>query len=244
MYHVSCIIESSGDHRAGRRQQARSTTCCTFKLLLNFQAVTMAKNDKSDLSTFRSACLELTRLLAKEGQHFSLEIKIGDQFSFSAQSKGIRRQPALGSSDGGIWKKKKKSASAMERDRRRKIAFLKRKGVPLSPATSLVSTSLVTSTATSDAASRQTEKLASHTAQGKGRSTGMFNNSGGAHDYMGENSPSEAIREGELMSHSPRYLAVRKGYIETARRLDRIKVLSRQIEENMRDVIDVKKEFK
>ena len=46
------------------------------------------------------------------------------------------------------------------------------------------------------------------------------------------------------MSHSPRYLAVRKGYIETARRLDRIKVLSRQIEENMRDVIDVKKEFK
>ena len=140
--------------------------------MLHFQAVTMAKNDKSDLSTFRSACLELTRLLAKEGQHFSLEIKIGDQFSFSAQSKGIRRQPALGSSDGGIWKKKKKSASAMERDRRRKIAFLKRKGVPLSPATSLVSTSLVTSTATSDAASRQTEKLASHTAQGKGRSTG------------------------------------------------------------------------
>ena len=69
----------------------------------------MAKNDKSDLSTFRSACLELTRLLAKEGQHFSLEIKIGDQFSFSAQS------------DGGIWKKKKNSASAMERDRRRKI---------------------------------------------------------------------------------------------------------------------------
>ena len=49
----------------------------------------MARDNKDGLSKLQTACLALSRLLAKEGKDFILQIKVGDQFSFCVES-GMR----------------------------------------------------------------------------------------------------------------------------------------------------------
>ena len=94
-------------------------------------------------------------LLAKEGKDFILKIKVGNQFSFCVES-GFRN-PAEKSTKNENRKKRKKSPSGMERDRRRRVEFLKRKGI-------------LPSAATSDADSGRMVKLdtVSHSAQEEG----------------------------------------------------------------------------
>ena len=52
--------------------------------------------------------LEITTLLANQGREFSLELKIGQQFSFHANSKGMRTFPARGSLADEPGQRKKK----------------------------------------------------------------------------------------------------------------------------------------
>ena len=162
----------------------------------------MANCDQIDMSPFGTKCLEITTLLANQGRDFSLNLKIGHQFSFYADSKGMRTLPARGSRADENRTKKKKSASAIKRDRRRRIEFLKRKRESLSPATSKLdipplATSMSRVEATSEAASSQTETLdISHTAH-EGWSTGKLNNSSGAHGDKQGNSSNPRTREGK-----------------------------------------------
>ena len=118
----------------------------------------MASDNKDEMSKLQSACLALSRLLAKEGRNFTLQIKVGDQFSFCVES-GMRI-PAQKSTNNENRKKRKKSPSGIERDRRRRVKFLKRKGILPSAA--------------SDADSSRMEKLntVSHSAQEEGGTTG------------------------------------------------------------------------
>ena len=127
----------------------------------------MATDNKDAMSKLQSACLALSRLLAKEGKDFILKIKIGNQFSFCVES-GIRN-PAEKSTNNENRKKRKKSPSGMERDRRRRVEFLKRKGI-------------LPSAATSDADSGRMVKLdtVSHSAQEEGGTTGGISDSGDA----------------------------------------------------------------
>ena len=122
----------------------------------------MARDNKDGLLKLQTACLALSRLLAKEGKDFILQIKVGDQFSFCVES-GMRN-PAQKLTNNENRTKRKKSASGMDRDRRRRIEFLKRKGTILP-------------SAASDAESGQMEKLnnVSHSAQEVGRTTGGIN---------------------------------------------------------------------
>ena len=124
----------------------------------------MARDKKDDLSKLQTACLALSRLLAKEGKDFILQIKVGDQFSFCVES-GMRN-PAQKLTNNENRTKRKKSASGIERDRRRRIEFLRRKGIILP-------------SAASDVDSGQMEKLnsVSHSAQEVGRTTGRINDS-------------------------------------------------------------------
>ena len=124
----------------------------------------MARDKKDGLSKLQTACLALSRLLAKEGKDFILQIKVGDQFSFCVES-GMRN-PAQKLTNNENRTKRKKSASGIERDRRRRIEFLRRKGIILP-------------SAASDVDSGQMEKLnsVSHSAQEVGRTTGGINDS-------------------------------------------------------------------
>ena len=108
--------------------------------------------------------MALSRLLAKEGKDFILQIKVGDQFSFCVES-GMRN-PAQKLTNNENRTKRKKSASGIECDRRRRIEFLRRKGIILP-------------SAASDVDSGQMEKLnsVSHSAQEVGRTTGGINDS-------------------------------------------------------------------
>ena len=127
----------------------------------------MATDNKDAMSKLQSACLALSRLLAKEGKDFILKIKMGNQFSFCVES-GIRN-PAEKSTNNENRKKRKKSPSGMERDRRRRVEFLKRKGI-------------LPSAATSDADSGRMVKLDTvyHSAQEEGETTGRISDSGDA----------------------------------------------------------------
>ena len=124
----------------------------------------MATDNKDGRLKLQSACLALSRLLAKEGKDFILQIKVGDQFSFCVES-GMRN-PAQKLTNNENRTKRKKSASGIERDRRRRIEFLRRKGIILP-------------SAASDVDSGQMEKLnsVSHSAQEVGRTTGGINDS-------------------------------------------------------------------
>ena len=124
----------------------------------------MATDNKDGMSKLQTACLALSRLLAKEGRDFILQIKVGDQFSFCVES-GMRI-PAQKSTNNENRTKRKKSASGIERDRRRRVDFLKRKGIFLP-------------SAASDADSGRMEKLntVSHSAQEVGGTTGGISNS-------------------------------------------------------------------
>ena len=124
----------------------------------------MATDNKDGMSKLQTACLALSRLLAKEGRDFILQIKVGDQFSFCVES-GMRI-PAQKSTNNENRTKRKKSASGIERDRRRRVDFLKRKGIFLP-------------SAASDADSGRMEKLntVSHSAQEVGGTTGGINDS-------------------------------------------------------------------
>lgn len=135
----------------------------------------MASDNKDEMSKLQSACLALSRLLAKEGRNFTLQIKVGDQFSFCVES-GIQR-----STKNENRKKRKKSPSGIDRDRRRRIEFLKRKGIFPTPAAS-------------DQESGRMEKLntVSHRAQDEGGTTGRIYDS---HDAQNKESPG-VVEEG------------------------------------------------
>ena len=139
----------------------------------------MASDNKDEMSKLQSACLALSRLLAKEGRNFTLQIKVGDQFSFCVES-GMRI-PAQRSTKNENRKKRKKSPSGIDRDRRRRIEFLKRKGIFLT-------------SAASDQESGRMEKLntVSHRAQDEGGTTGRIYDS---HDAQNKESPG-VVEEG------------------------------------------------
>ena len=145
----------------------------------------MARDKKDDLSKLQTACLALSRLLAKEGKDFILQIKVGDQFSFCVES-GMRN-PAQKLTNNENRTKRKKSASGIERDRRRRIEFLRRKGIILP-------------SAASDVDSGQMEKLnsVSHSAQEVGRTTGGINDSEDA-----QNKKIPGVREEGLRTREP-----------------------------------------
>ena len=126
----------------------------------------MTRDNEDGMSKLQSACLALSRLLAKESRDFILQVKVGHQFSFCVES-GMRN-PAQKSTNNENRKKRKKSPSGIDRDRRRRIEFLKRKGIFLP-------------SAASDQDSGRMEKLntVSHCAQevGLGGTTGGINDS-------------------------------------------------------------------
>ena len=93
---------------------------------------------ETDLSSLGTSCLSLSKLLASQGRAFSLKLTIGHHFSFYADSKGMRSLPARESPEGN-WTKKK-SPSAIRRDRRRRSEFLRRKEPSHSPDTSKLDT--------------------------------------------------------------------------------------------------------
>ena len=143
----------------------------------------MATDNKDAMSKLQTACLVLSRLLAKEGRDFILKIKIGNQFSFCVES-GIRN-PAEKSTKNENRKKRKKSPSGMERDRRRRVEFLKRKGI-------------LPSAATSDADSGRMVKLdtVSHSAQEEGETTGKISDGGDAQNLPGVTEGGLIAKEG------------------------------------------------
>ena len=145
----------------------------------------MASDNKDEMSKLQSACLALSRLLAKEGRNFTLQIKVGDQFSFCVES-GFRN-PAEKSTKNENRKKRKKSPSGMERDRRRRVEFLKRKGI-------------LPSAATSDADSGRMVKLdtVSHSAQEEGGTTERISDSGDA-----QNKKLPGVMEEGLITKGP-----------------------------------------
>ena len=141
----------------------------------------MTRDNENGMSKLQSACLALSRLLAKEGREFILQIKVGHQFSFCVES-GMRN-PAQKSTNNVNRKKKKKSPSGIERDRRRRVEFLKRKGILLP-------------SAASDQDSGRMEKLntVSLGAQEVGGTTGGINDSD---DTQNKKLPG-ALEEGQI----------------------------------------------
>ena len=186
--------------------------------------------------------MALSRLLAKEGKDFILQIKVGDQFSFCVES-GMRN-PAQKLTNNENRTKRKKSASGIERDRRRRIEFLRRKGIILT-------------SAASDVDSGQMEKLnsVSHSAQEVGRTTGGINDSEDAQNKKIPGVREEGLRtrEGapedwtELDELWTTVMKLKASTIENAaqakRNLDIIELKS-QIDENLDQVNVCLREFR
>ena len=202
----------------------------------------MARDNKDGLLKLQTACLALSRLLAKEGKDFILQIKVGDQFSFCVES-GMRN-PAQKLTNNENRTKRKKSASGIERDRRRRIEFLRRKGIILP-------------SAASDVDSGQMEKLnsVSHSAQEVGRTTGRINDSEDAQNKKIPGVREEGLRtrEGapedwtELDELWTTVMKLKASAIENAaqakRNLDIIR-LNSQIDENLDQVNVCLREFR
>ena len=147
----------------------------------------MTRDNEDGMSKLQSACLALSRLLAKESRDFILQVKVGHQFSFHVES-GIRN-PAQKSTNNENRKRKKKSPSGIERDRRRRVEFLKRKGILLP-------------SAASDQDSSRMEKLntVSLGAQEVGGTTGGINDSD---DTQNKKLPG-ALEEGQITIENAR----------------------------------------
>ena len=202
----------------------------------------MATDNKDGRLKLQSACLALSRLLAKEGKDFILQIKVGDQFSFCVES-GMRN-PAQKLTNNENRTKRKKSASGIERDRRRRIEFLRRKGIILP-------------SAASDVDSGQMEKLnsVSHSAQEVGRTTGGINDSEDAQNKKIPGVREEGLRtrEGAPQARTEMdelWTTVMKlnasaieNHAQAKRNLDMIELKS-QIDENLDQVNVCLREFR
>ena len=202
----------------------------------------MARDNKDGLSKLQTACLALSRLLAKEGKDFILQIKVGDQFSFCVES-GMRN-PAQKLTNNENRTKRKKSASGIERDRRRRIEFLRRKGIILP-------------SAASDVDSGQMEKLnsVSHSAQEVGRTTGGINDSEDAQNKKipgvreeglrtREGAPEDWTELDELWTTVMKLKASAiENHAQAKRNLDMIELKS-QIDENLDQVNVCLREFR
>ena len=136
----------------------------------------------------------------------------------------MRSLPARESPEGN-WTKKK-SPSAIRRDRRRRSEFLRRKEPSHSPDTSkLDSPSSVTSPcsmggATLEAGTSQEETLGIHDTARQSRSSRRGHNSGSAYDDdKGEKSPIETVREERKMGIKDLGGQVREGLEELERLL-------------------------
>ena len=90
----------------------------------------MTPGDDDDLPSIGNKCLELCKLLGNQGLAFSFNLSFGT-FCFSLDTTGMRSSPAQ------VPVKKKKSPSAINRDKRRWIAFLRRKDAASSSGASL-----------------------------------------------------------------------------------------------------------
>ena len=90
----------------------------------------MTPGDDDDLPSIGNKCLELCKLLGNQGLAFSFNLSFGT-FCFSLDTTGMRSSPAQ------VPVKKKKSPSAINRDKRRRIAFLRRKDAASSSGASL-----------------------------------------------------------------------------------------------------------
>ena len=195
----------------------------------------MTRDNEDGMSKLQSACLALSRLLAKESRDFILQVKVGHQFSFHVES-GIRN-PAQKSTNNGNRKKKKKSPSGIERDRRRRVEFLKRKGILLP-------------SAASDQDSGRMEKLNTvHCAQDRGRTTDGINDSD---DTQNKKQPS-VMEEGLITREEARkagleeiwtiVMRTRASTTETQRLLG-IAELKSEIDENLDKVNVCLREFR
>ena len=195
----------------------------------------MTRDNEDGMSKLQSACLALSRLLAKESRDFILQVKVGNQFSFHVES-GIRN-PAQKSTNNENRKKKKKSPSGIERDRRRRVEFLKRKGILLP-------------SAASDQDSGRTEKLNTvHCAQDGGRTTDGINDSA---DTQNKKQPS-VMEEGLITREEARkagleeiwtiVMRIRASTTETQRLLG-IAELKSEIDENLDKVNVCLREFR
>ena len=80
----------------------------------------MAPGDEDDFPSIGNKCFEICKLLGNQGLAFSFKLTFGN-FCFSLDTMEIRTSPAPGPV------KKKKSPSAVTRDKRRRIKFLQRK---------------------------------------------------------------------------------------------------------------------
>ena len=80
----------------------------------------MAPGDDDDFPSIGTKCFELCKLLGNQGLAFSFNLTFGT-FCFSLDTTRIRSSPAQ------VPVRKKKSPSAVNRDKRRRIAFLRRK---------------------------------------------------------------------------------------------------------------------
>ena len=203
----------------------------------------MATDNKDGMSKLQTACLALSRLLAKEGRDFILQIKVGDQFSFCVES-GMRI-PAQKSTNNENRTKRKKSASGIERDRRRRVEFLKRKGIFLP-------------SAASDTDSGRMEKLntVSHSAQEVGGTTGGINDSDDAQNkklpgVMEEGLiTKEDVRETELDELRTKVMKIQASTTENALRAKRrlgllgIAELKSEIDQNLVKVNACLREFR
>ena len=90
----------------------------------------MTPGDDDDLPSIGNKCLELCKLLGNQGLAFSFNLTFGT-FCFTLDTTGMRSLPAQ------VPVKKKKSPSAINRDKRRRIAFLRRKDAASSSGASL-----------------------------------------------------------------------------------------------------------
>ena len=90
----------------------------------------MTPSDDDDLPSIGNKCLELCKLLGNQGLAFSFNLTFGT-FCFTLDTTGMRSLPAQ------VPVKKKKSPSAINRDKRRRIAFLRRKDAASSSGASL-----------------------------------------------------------------------------------------------------------
>ena len=202
----------------------------------------MTRDNEDGMSKLQSACLALSRLLAKESRDFILQVKVGHQFSFHVES-GIRN-PAQKSTNNENRKKKKKSPSGIERDRRRRVEFLKRKGILLP-------------SAASDQDSGRMEKLntVSLGAQEVGGTTGGINDSD---DTQNKKLPG-ALEEGQITIENAReagldleeiwtkVMKLKASTAETAlqaQRLLGIDELKSEIDENLDRVNECLSEFR
>ena len=86
----------------------------------------MAPNKEDDFPAIGYKCVEMCNTLVNQGSAFKFSLTFGS-FSFKMDNSGMRSSPAQ------LPKKKRKSPGAIQRDKRRRIEFLKRKTATSSP---------------------------------------------------------------------------------------------------------------